>query len=307
MSSTPLSSSRRRRRPVADEEDDDDDLDADRAIFESTSVANLMYLSSGVKGSELLDEPSSKRGRREPASSAPASLSLADIMSATNTAAGMINFGSSSSSSTGLSLDGDALAAASEDASFALGSGPKGKWKSQALSQGKQQLQQQAQLSSALSIDTSPMGLGRGSSAAYRDSLVSAPNTLDTIGSGWGPLSLGGPNSFTAQYQPSSFGINGSLSPVPPLSSRIAPERGLECLSDLVLLSPGLSSSSATGAAGSVGAAAGAGQKGSKKGVALAMNLGDEASEASSASSEQSPRSGDLSCSDDGEAESVSS
>lgn len=314
---TPLSSTRRRRRRQAadDDDDDEDDLDADSAMFESTRVANtLMYLSSGVKGrreESVLDEPSLKRGRGETtaaSASAPASLSLADIMSATDTAAGQIRFGSSSSSSSaaGLSLDGEALrSAATDDSSIALGSGPKGKWKNL----GKQQQQQAHLASSALSIDTSPTGLGRGGSASYKDSLVSAPNTLDTMGSEWGSLSLGlaGPNSFTAQYQPSSFGLNGSLSPVPPLSSRIAPERGLECLSDFAVLSPVLSSSSAATAAGPVGSAAGAGQKGNKKGVVLAMSLGDEVSESSSACSGQhSPRSGaDISSSDDGEAESV--
>lgn len=235
----------------------DDDMDEDRDMFESTSVANLMYLSSSaIKGENDFDGDSERavkraRGERGYDISFDGSLddgsvgtgrqTLAQIMesgpsASSNSFKGM-SIANSTSFSSNLSLPSLRSVPGLED--YGPSSGPKGKWRKQAAS-----------MASGLSIDTSPMTLARSSSND------SAPNTIDTIGSSWQlSLQAGGPNSFTAQYGAASFGlVTGSLSPIPPSashaappvprlslpgtsSSAIAPGQGLDCLSE-ILLSP---------------------------------------------------------------------
>ena len=305
--------------------DDDEDDDQDSSVFESTSVANLMYLSSSaVKELEGDGAPSYKRRRgegqnnhqsaadREPAVSSPRT--LAQMMEGP----GEGEENERKSSSLCLQLDdatllrhpGEALALPSLGGSDYGGpnsyagpsSGPKGKWLRQAAALsggggvgnvgGHRRGQEAAGTGSAQTQTSGNSVLSIDTSphtlerrTSEKDQLPSGPNTIDTFGS----FTLTGPNSFASTYRPAAFGLASALSPLPPSSATLLPGNGLACLSE-ILLSPAYKARS-EGDLEAVGeaAAAAAAQKTGPQQLGLRLALGDES--CSSASASASPKS----------------
>ena len=334
--------------------DDDDDDDGDSAVFESTSVANLMFLSSSaVKGQLDGAGPQHKRARRGEgrgsdggdgsgpvergvlggASSAAAGAglnsprSLAQIMEGderedAGSGDPLVLSLLSGAQGGGLRLDDATVVAgsglggggplslgAASDYSHGPSSGPKGKWLRQAALSGAQgaiagaagasataTATAAAAASSGLSIDTSPRALARQSGGLAAPN--SGPGTLDTFGSSWSQDLA--PNSFTAHYRPQSFGINGSLSPLPPKGATLPSNAGLECLSE-ILLSPAYRARTEGGGLGA-GQGGDGGEKGkgpaaSGAGLRLSLAVQDDgdtscSSRASDSSAAGSPRCG---------------